>query len=184
MPDELVPRLEAALRQKDPQGSATLENNDYLLSFSELGAPQELRIQGVPPSSWTFVYTSRIPGAKERWVLESKSVWFPEHSGCSRVEFAPLDARYKSYASDDSFFKSVFGGHSLSELLLQLPEEDHVQASLKDGLLTISRSVRLEPGSADCDAALLDCADAMVRLGSQCFKSVQVERLARGEVTG
>ncbi|HUR38292.1 MAG TPA: hypothetical protein VM222_02310 [Planctomycetota bacterium] len=184
MPDELVSRLEAALRQKDPQGSVTPENDGYLLSFSELGAPQELRLQAVPPSSWTLLYTSKIPGAKERWFLESKSVWFPEHPGCSRLEFEPLADRYKVYASDDSFFRSVFDGHRLAEFLLQFPAEDHVQASLKDGALTISRSVRLEPGSADRDAVLLDCADAMVRLGSQCFKSVQVARLTRGEATG
>jgi hypothetical protein len=184
MPDELVSRLEAALRLKDPQGSATLENADVLLSFSELGAPQELRLQAVPPSSWTLLYTARIPGAKERWVLESKSVWFPEHSGCSRLKVDALDDRYKVYASDESFFRSVFDGHHLAESLLRLPAEDHVRASLKDGTLTFSRSVRLEPGSADRDAVLLDCADAMVRLGSQCFKSVQVARLARGEATG
>jgi len=184
MSDELISRLDAALRQKDPQATATPENGGYLLSFSELGAPQELRIQPVPPSSWTLLYTSKIPGAKERWFIESKSVWFPEHSGCSRVEFASLEARYKCYASDDSFFRSVFEGHRLAEFLLQFPAEDHVQASLKEGTLTISRSLRLQPGSADHDAVLLDSADAMVRLGSQCFKSVQVARLARGEATG
>jgi len=184
MSDELVSRLDAALRQKDPQGTATPENGGYLLIFSELGAPQELRIQPVPPSSWTLVYTSTIPGAKERWFLESKSVWFPEHSGCSRVDFEPLEARYKCYASDDSFFRSVFDGHRLAEFLLQFPAEDHVQASLKEGTLTISRSFRLQPGSADRDAVLLDSAEAMVRLGCQCFKSVQVARLTRGEATG
>jgi len=184
MTDELLSRLDAAIQQKDPQGAATPENAGYLVCFSELGAPQELRLQAVPPSAWTLLYTSKIPGAKERWFLESKSVWFPEHSGCSRVEFVPLEARYKCYASDDSFFRSVFGGHALAESLLQFPGEDHVKASLKDGVLSISRSVRLQPGSADRDAILLECADAMVRLGGQCFKSVQVSRLARGEVTG
>jgi hypothetical protein len=184
VPDELVSRLEAALRAKDPQGSAVLENTDYVLSYSELGAPQELRIQPAPPSSWTLLYTAKIPGAKERWFLESKSVWFPEHSGCDRVKFEPLELRYKAYAADVSFFQSVFGGHRLAESLLQFPEDDHVKASLQDATLSLSRTLRIDPAAADRDAILLDAADAMVRLGGDCFKSVQVARLSRGEVTG
>jgi hypothetical protein len=183
MPDELVPRLEAYIRARDPQGSVRLENDHYVTTFSALGAPQELRIRSGRASSWAFAYAVTLPGAKERWFLESKRAWFPERSGCRRVQVAPLDARFKMYASDAPSFAAVFSGPPLADALLQLPAEHHLKASLKEGALRLAWKVRGQARTADREGHLLDCADLMVRLGVQCFKSVQVARLARGEAS-
>jgi len=183
MPDELVPRLEAYLRARDPQSAVAVEDGATVLKFSVMGAPQQVRLRSVPPGSWAVSYSVHLPGAKERWFLESKGVWFPEHAGCRRVPFAPLDGRFKMYAADPALFADVFGNGDLPEALLRIPEEDHLKASLQDGELLLAWDLRLDPGAADRDARLLDCADRLLRLGVQCFKSVQVARLSRGEAT-
>ncbi|HZF00220.1 MAG TPA: hypothetical protein VE981_24635 [Planctomycetota bacterium] len=180
MTDELVPKLQTFIRAKDPQGTAVLEGHDYLLKFSTLGAPQELRIQYIPRNSWTILYSARSPGATERWFVESKWVWFPEHSGCARVKLASLDPRYKLFASDGPFLRSVVGSPEMTELLMQLPAENHFKANLKDGVLTLSWSVRFNPASNDRNGILLNCAIVMSQLGGQCFKSLQVARMVKG----
>jgi hypothetical protein len=183
MPDGLLPKLEAYIKARDPQGSVTLENNDTVVKFSMMGAPQQVKLQYVPQNSWTIAYTAHLPGAKELWFLESKWVWFPEHSGCKRIQVAPLDARFKMYASDAAYFGAVFSSHDLTGLLLLLPPENHFKSSLQDGALKLAWKMRFDPRMGDRDGILLNCADVMVRLGVQCFKSVQVARLSRGEQT-
>jgi hypothetical protein len=177
--DELVPRLQAYIRAKDPQGSAGLETADYVLRFSSLGAPQELRIHYVPQNSWTIHYKARVPDATERCFIESKWVWFPEHSGCRKVQLAPLDSRYKLFASDEPFFRSIFEGRELSDALMQLPAENHFKASLKDETLSIAWKLRFNPKIADRDGILLQSADTMVLVGGQLFKHIQVARMMR-----
>lgn len=180
MADELVPKLQAYIRAKDPQGSAGLEAHDYVVRFSSLGAPQELRIKYVPPNSWTLSYVARLPDARERWFVESKWVWFPEHSGGKRVKLAPLDDRYKLFASDEGFFRSTFQAKELSDALMQLPAENHFKAALKDSTLTAAWIVRFNPRLNDRDGLLLQCADVLVFLGAQLFKHAQLSTLMRG----
>ncbi len=180
MPDELIPKLQATIRAKDPQGSVELETQDYVVRFSSLGAPQELRIRCVPPKSWTISYAARAPEARERWFLESKGVWFPEHLDCRRVRFAPLDDRYKLFASDEGFFRSVFEAPELSDALMKIPAENHLKASLKDATLRVAWNVRFDPRFSDRDGFLLQCADIMVLLGGLLFKHVQLSTLMRG----
>ena len=180
MTDALVPRLQAYIHARDPQGSAVLEASDYVVRFSSLSAPQELRIKYVPPNSWTLTYVARAPDARERWFVESKWVWFPEHSGAKKLKLAPLDDRYKLFASDEGFFKSVFEGKELSDALLQLPKENHFKASLKDTTLTLAWIVRFNPRVSDRDGILLSCADVMVVIGALFFKHVQLSTLMRG----
>jgi len=169
MADERVARLEDFIRPKDPQGSAVLEGRDYVVRFSTLGAPQELRIQEGPPGSWTLSYSARTPDAAGRWFLESRAVWFPEHGGCRKVKFAPLDERYKLFASDEPYFRSIFEARELSDAFLRLPADDHLKASLKDATVSVAWKAR--------DAELLPCADAMSVLGALCFKHVRLATL-------
>ncbi len=183
MPDELLPKLEAYIKARDPQGSVAVEKNDTVLKFSQMGAPQQVKITTVPRNSWTVAYTVHLPGAKERWFLESKGVWFPEHSGCKRLKCAPLDRRFKMYASEEAPFVAVFGSHDVSAALLQLPPENHFKGSMQEGALKLAWKVRFNARTADRAGILLSCADIMVRLGVLCFKSVQVARLTRGEQT-
>jgi hypothetical protein len=171
MADDRVSQLQAFIRPRDPQGSAVLEGTDYVVRFSTLGAPQELRIQEAAPDSLTLTYSARSPDATERWFLESKAVWFPEHAGCRKVKLAPLDERYKLFASDEPFFRTIFEAKDLSDALLRLPADDHVKASLKDTTMTVAWTARA--------ADLLQCAEVMVTLGGQCFKHVQVARMMK-----
>jgi hypothetical protein len=184
MPDELLPKLEASIKARDPQGSVRFENETYVTKFSALGAPQELSIRSHRSSSWSLVYKVTLPGAKERWFLESKGVWFPEHPGCRRTKVDPLDARFKMYASDPGYFRAVFNSEDLAGLLLGLPAGDHLKAFLKDEILALTWNARFDFRAVDQDSFLLDAADQMIRLGVQCFKGVQLARLTRGESTG
>lgn len=177
--DELVPRLQAYIRAKDPQGSAELETADYVLRFSSLGAPQELRIHYVPQNSWTIHYKARVPDATEHCFIESKRVWFTVHRGCRKLKLAPLDTRYKLYASDEPFFRSIFEGKEPSDALMQLPADSHFKASLKDEVLSIRWEIRFNPKIADRDGILLQAADAMVLVGGQLFKHIQVARMMK-----
>lgn len=179
MSDPLVPKLQAWIFARDPQGKAVSEGNDVVVRFSLLGAPQELRIQHDPPKSWTFLYTARTPDARERWFLESKGVWFPEHGDCRRVKVPPLDAHYKLFASDEAFVRAVFSAKPLEDLLLKLGEEDHLKASLQDGGLKVAFTVRFNPAYTNREAVLANWAEVVHALGGLCFKGVQLAVLAR-----
>jgi hypothetical protein len=183
MTDELSQKLDALIRLRDPKGSAVLEKNDYVARFSAGGKPQELRIQYVPQHSWTLAYTAALPGAKARWFLESKWVWFPEHPGCKRLKLAALDGKYKLFASDEAFFREVFGGKNLVDVLMQFPGDNHYKASLRDGTLRMAWKVRFNPRLIDRDATLLAASAVLLQHGVDCFSSVQLACLTRGEIS-
>jgi len=179
MLDPLIPRLQAWIFAKDPQGRAVAEGNDVVVHFSLLGAPQQLRIQYVPTNSWTLLYTATCPDAKERWFLESKWVWFPEHGGAKRVKLPPLDDRYKLYASDEAFFGAVFSGRGLQDLFHRFEEGDHVKASLQDGALKVAFKVRFNPRFTNREAVLANWAEVVYVLGGLTFKGVQLAVMTR-----
>jgi hypothetical protein len=179
MTDPLLPKLQTWILAKDPQGTALADGNDFVVRFSVMGVPQELRIQYVPPKSWTLLYTAKVPDARERWFLESKGVWFPEHGDCKRVTLPPLDARYKVFASDEPFLRSVFSGKDLEKVLLQVGEEDHVKASLQNGTLKFALKVRFNPRFTNREAVLANWAEVVYVLGALCFKGVQLAVMMR-----
>lgn len=182
MIEGLLPRLEALARQRDPKGTAAMENNDYVARFTKSGSVHELRLRYVPQFSWTSTYSVPLTGAKARWFLESKWVWFPEKSGCKKVKMAPLDERFKLHASDEAFFREVFGGPMPAGVLMQLPADNHVKGSLKDGVLSFLFRVRFSSRAVDPNVILPLCADAVLAIGLECFSSVQMARLTRGEI--
>lgn len=183
MIDGLLPRLEALARQRDPQGTAGMERNDYVARFTKSGSVHELRLQHIPRFSWCSTYSVPLTGATGRWFLESKWVWFPEKSGCKKVKLAPLDERFKLHASDEAFFREVFGEPKLSGSLMQLPPDNHVKASLKDGVLSLLFRVRFSARAVDPNVILPVCAEAVIAIGLECFSSVQMARLTRGEIS-
>ena len=182
MIEGLLPRLESLARQRDPQGTAGMERNDYVARFTRSGSVHELRLQYIPQFSWTSRYSVPLTGAKGRWFLESKWVWFPEKSGCRKVKLAPLDERFKLHASDEASFREVFGDPTLTGSLMQFPPDNHVKASLKDGVLSLLFRVRFNSRAVDPNVILPVCAEAVIAIGLQCFAGVQKARLARGEI--
>ena len=183
MSEPLLQGLQALIRDTDPKGTVSGDEREFTARFVNNGEAHQVRLRYIPPKQWEMIHSVAIPGAKARWFLESKWVWFPEKSGASKASLPPLDQKYKLFASDEKFLREVFSEPKLVDQLMAHPQDEHVKENLKDGVLTANWKVHVDPRTNDRDAVLLNRITLLFRHGLELAFSVQMARLTAGELS-